>query len=74
MAAAPSAVSSAGLLPFESPAKTWSLLAVWPHYPNQTAWPGAAEPVARLAAAVASGALVADVDAFRAGTEKDDMN
>lgn len=70
----PSAVSSAGLLPFESPAMIWWQPAVWPHFPNRTAWPGAAGPAARPAAAVASGVLAADVDAVEAGTEKDDMN
>lgn len=47
------------------------MLAVWAHYPNQTVWLGAAEPVVRPAAVEASEALVADVDAL--GMEKDDI-
>lgn len=65
VAVAPSSASSAVLLPFESPAMTWWLLAVWPCYPNQTAWPEVAERVAGPVAVAASAAPAADVDAIR---------
>lgn len=64
MAEGPSAVSSAALPLAESPVKTSSELVVLPNCPNQTAWLEAAEPAAGPAAAVASGALDADVAAM----------
>lgn len=63
-AAALSAASSAGLLPFGSPAKTWSP-AAWPRLPSQAAWPGAAWPFVRPAAVAASGTLAAGAAASR---------